>query len=89
MKVRFYGGRFTAANMQTQTNAGAHRRTETNARHAQTNARQTVSGVWADPTSRQVQTLDVCSKTFGMYYSLFAVVFLTQGQRLVNSLQFR
>ena len=52
-------------------------------RHAQTNARQTVSGVWAD------QTLDICSKTFGMYYSLFAVVFLTQAQQLVNSLRFK
>ena len=51
----------TDAQRRTQTNADAHRQT-------QTNARQTVSCVWADTTSRRVQTLDVCSRTFWTYY---------------------
>jgi len=38
-------------------------------RRMQTNARQTASGVWADATSRRVQTLDICSRTFGTYYN--------------------
>ena len=49
-------------------NADARRpmQTHTDARRqTQTNARQTTSVVWADPTSRRVQMLDVCSRTFG------------------------
>ena len=49
-----------------QTNADERRR-------AQTNVRQTASSVWADATSRHVQTLDVCSRTFGTYYMYVAV----------------
>ena len=70
------------ARRQTQTHAGECRcmqmhidasgctQTQTDASGcAQTNAEQTVSSVWADTTSRCVWTLDVCSRTFGMYYS--------------------
>ena len=63
------------ARRQTQKNADKHRQTQTNAdkrRRTQTNARQTASGVWADTTSRRIQTLDVCSRTFvtfGTYYT--------------------
>ena len=59
-----------------QTHSDEHRRsrwTQTYAdkcRRTQTNARQTASSVWADATSRCIQTLDVCSRTFGTYYSL-------------------
>ena len=30
---------------------------------------RTALSVWADATTRRVQTLDVCSRTFGTYYS--------------------
>ena len=68
---------------RTETHGDAHRRTQAHAderrctqthadkrRHTQTNTKQTVYGVWADATSRRIQTLDVCSRTFGMYYML-------------------
>ena len=71
------------ARRRTETHGDAHRRTQMHAderrctqthadkrRHTQTNAKQTASGVWADATSRRIQTLDVCSRTFGMYYML-------------------
>ena len=66
----------------TKTHADAHRRTQTNADadergQTQTNAWQTAFGVWADATSRRVQTLDVCSRTFGMYYMLVYCLFLS------------
>ena len=38
-----------------------------------TNARQTVSGVWADATSTCIQTLDACSKTFGRHYTFILI----------------
>ena len=60
-KVRLYGGRLADAHRRTQTHADERRCT-------QTNARQTASSVWADAISRCVQTLDVCSRTFRMYY---------------------
>ena len=64
-KVRLYGGRLAAANVQTQMHAHE-------CRQMQTNARQTVSSMWADTTSRHVWTLDVCSKDFwdALYYSV-------------------
>ena len=51
----------TDAHRRTRTNADERRRTRMNADargRMQTNARQTASGVWADATSRRVQTLD-------------------------------
>ena len=50
---------------QMQMNADARGQT-------QTNARQTASSVWADTTSRHIQTLDVCSRTFRTYYIVVA-----------------
>ena len=59
----------------SQTHTDTHRCTQRIQMHAdegsqmQTNARQTASGVWPDTTSRRIQTLDVCSRTFGTYYT--------------------
>ena len=55
----------TDIHRRTQTNVDECGRTKTNADER----RRTVFGVWSDATSRRVQTLDICSRTFGTYYS--------------------
>jgi len=61
------------ARRRKRTHADASGRTQTHAderRRTQTNARKTTSSVGADATPRRVRTQDVCSRTFGMYYSI-------------------
>ena len=61
--------RCTQLNVDVHTQMRACRRTHEDAR-TKTNAWHTASSVWADATSRCVRTLDVCSRTFRMYYRM-------------------
>ena len=58
--------------MHTQTDVARQMQSKLHPVWADTTSRPMQSKlhpVWADTTSRPVQMLDVCSRTFGMYYT--------------------